>query len=54
MIEKEIKRIITDMVNSKWITLNKNLNPEAVTILFVDLFKEIKLKDYLEIFTPRF
>lgn len=53
-MEKEVLRTINKMEEMKWITINPNLNKEAIAQLFIEILKEIKLKDYINLFTPRF
>ena len=52
--EKEITRVLDKMIEMEWITVNPLIRKEALPDLFVDIFREVKLKDYLEIFDKRY
>ena len=52
-MEEEIKRTIEKLVEMKWITINEKLNPDAVTSAFIDILKDMSLKKFVDIFTPK-
>lgn len=51
-MEKSIQRAIEKLENKGWITINENLNPEAVTKEIIQHMKEMKLIDFIKSFSP--
>jgi len=49
-MEKLFTQVIHTAVEKGWITINPNLNEEALVAMFVDAVKDMRLRDYLEIF----
>lgn len=53
-MNEEIERTIKKLEELGWITVNEHLNREALVAVFIDILKEMPLKKYLDIFTPKF
>lgn len=52
-MEKEILRTIKKLEEMGWITISSHLNTDAFAAVFVDIFKEMTLKNFIEIFSPK-
>lgn len=52
-MKEEILRAIDKCEEMGWITINPNLNKEAIAGAFLDIFKDMSLKRAMEIFFPR-
>jgi hypothetical protein len=50
-MKEEIQRTIQKLEDMKWITVNNDLNREALATVFVDILKEMSVKKFLTIFS---
>lgn len=49
-MKEEIARTIEKLEKMGWITVNDNLNRDALPAVFLDIMKEMSVKKFIQIF----
>lgn len=52
-MQEQVLRAIQKCKEENWITVNEKLTDEAVASVFVEIMKDMSLKDFVEIFSPK-
>lgn len=51
-MKEEVLRTLLKCKEMGWITINENLNEEALAATFVEIMKDMSLKNFIDIFSP--
>ena len=53
-MENIVRKTLKKLIEKKWITVNQDLDEDAVVFAFLKEMKEISLKDFVDAFIPKF